>query len=285
VRVQGRESSCFIADWSSYYCDAIACHFCKSGGRRSDSFVSPMSDARIDEAIILAGGKGTRLRSVVSDRPKPLAIVAGKPFIEWLLSDLASQGIRKAVLAVGFGADMIEDVLGDGTRYNLEIIYSRDRGTRGTGGAVRDAIEITESDEILVMNGDSYSPYDLPVLSRVHRQLGGMATLLLVQMVHESRFGAVTVDDVGRILAFKEKAKSRAGLLVNAGVYIMSRGITDFISGDGFVSLEHTIFPSLIGEGIGGAIGRGPLLDIGTPEAYSEASGLLPQLMGSKPLM
>src|SRR5579875_2916308 len=112
------------------------------------------------DAVILAGGKGTRLQSVVSDRPKPLAEAAGRPFVEWLLLALRAQGVRRAVLATGPKGDMIEDCFADGARLGIKLRYAREQTPLGTGGAVRHALPYITTECVLVLNGDSFCPFE-----------------------------------------------------------------------------------------------------------------------------
>ncbi len=223
------------------------------------------------EMIVLAGGKGTRLQRVVSDRPKPLAEVAGRPFVEWLLLALRVQGVERVVLATGYMGEMVEASFGDGARLDMEVVYARETVPLGTGGAARHALGHVTTDHALVLNGDSFCPFDIGRLLEAHERAGAAATLWLVPMDDCRRYGAVDVADDGRVLSFQEKSPDLGAGLINAGVYLFDRRALEAIPADRPVSLENDTFPSLIGRGLYATVGEGPFLDIGTPESYASA--------------
>ena len=123
------------------------------------------------EAVVLVGGKGTRLKSVVSDRPKPMAEIAGKPFLEWILLGLQDRGVIRVVLCSGYMPEFIEDYFGDGTDLEMQVSYSVDPYPLGTGGAVLRALEHVSNTPILVLNGDSYCDFDIEYLKGMHQNL------------------------------------------------------------------------------------------------------------------
>lgn len=223
------------------------------------------------EAMILAGGKGTRLRSAVRDRPKPMAEVAGRPFVEWLLTLLHDQGIRRAVLCTGHLGEQVEAHFGDGRRWDMELHYSRDPFPLGTGGAVCHALDRIQGNRFLVLNGDSYCRFDLQALTDVHIANGAQATLWLVETGDCRRYGAVTLREDGAVESFAEKASDFGRGLVSAGVYLIERQAAETIPGGRPVSLEKDFFPSLIGRGLFAVAGQDAFLDIGTPESYAGA--------------
>ena len=148
------------------------------------------------EAMILAGGLGTRLRSAVADRPKPMAEVAGRPFIAFLLEHLLRHGFRRAIVCVGHMGEYVPPVLGN--RYgSLELVYSFERTALGTGGALRNAADLLEESDVLAMNGDSFCDIDLSALERAHRSYGAAVTLAALLQGDRRRSGTVTVDDSG----------------------------------------------------------------------------------------
>jgi NDP-sugar pyrophosphorylase family protein len=224
--------------------------------------------ANID-AIVLAGGRGTRLSSVVSDRPKVLADVGGRPFIAYLLDLLQGAGVRRAVLSVGYMADLVEQHIGP-RHGSLEIIYSREEQPMGTGGGARLAAGFVQSDPVLVMNGDSYCHMDLPALVRFHGERGGRGTLAVLEVADMSRYGRVRLDDAKRIICFDEKAAGEPGY-INAGVYLLDANLLRSIPQGQLVSLERESFPAWIEHGLYGFTCQAPFLDIGTPNSYAEA--------------
>lgn len=221
-------------------------------------------------AAILAGGLGTRLRPVVSDKPKVLAEIQGRPFLAYLLDQLAEAGIGRVVICTGYLGKQVQDTFGD--LYGaLRLLYSEEATTLGTAGALRLALPLLQSGHVLVMNGDSYTDLDFEKFRTCHQSLGGEATLALVKAADTDRFGTIALGDGGRIIRFKEKEKRHRVGWINAGVYILNRSLISTIPPSIAVSLEREMFPSWINRGLYGYLSGGDLLDIGTPEAYLSA--------------
>ena len=227
------------------------------------------------EAVILVGGKGCRLQSVVNDRPKPMAEVAGRPFVEWLLLALRAQGVQRAILCTGHMGEMVEAYFGDGRHLDMEIVYSRDPTPLGTAGALRHALGQICSECFLALNGDSYCRVDVERLLKAHRAHEARATLWLVRVDDCSRYGSVEIGRDGTVYAFREKSQERRSGLINTGVYLLERKLVKTIPEGRAVSIETEFFPSLIGHGLYAVVGDGPFLDIGTPEAYATAEQFL----------
>ncbi|MBK9579567.1 MAG: nucleotidyltransferase family protein [Fibrobacterota bacterium] len=221
------------------------------------------------EAIVLAGGMGTRLRSVVSEIPKPMAPVAGKPFLESVLRWLVGCGTQKAVLSVGYKWEVIRDHFGESFE-GMELRYAVEESPLGTGGAVALAMRETESQQVLVVNGDTIFPIDASRLLSLQIDRGIGATLALKPMTNFDRYGSVELKD-GRIEAFLEKTHRDQGL-INGGIYAMDR---NFLSGRGLparFSLEQDVLEKESGTGrLHGEVFDAPFLDIGIPEDYSRA--------------
>jgi histidinol-phosphate phosphatase family protein len=226
----------------------------------------------VDEAIVLCGGLGTRLRGTLGERPKAMAIVEGRPFLEWLLLVLAGQGVRHAILAVGHGADVIRRHFRNGQVFGIELSFSFEVEALGTGGAARLAAQATRGSEVPVLNGDSYCRFDLAKMSRLHRATAAKATLWLQRVDRADRFGSVVTDRDGAVTAFLEKVAG-AGM-ISAGVYLMDRDLLAQIPEGRSVSIEREIFPGLVGGGLYALAGDGPFVDIGTPESLAEAERL-----------
>ena len=151
-------------------------------------------------AILLVGGKGTRLQAVVSSKPKPLALVGNIPFLELLVMQLRSQGVRRMIMSTGHLADQIEETFGDGGRWNSDIRYSRESQPLGTAGAVKSAERyFEESADFLVVNGDSFMEIDIPEFIRFHRQHGGVVSMAVRRVPDAARYGTVQVDASKRI--------------------------------------------------------------------------------------
>ncbi len=221
-------------------------------------------------AAILAGGLGTRLRSVVADRPKVLAHIGQRPFIEYLLDQLADGGISVVVLCVGYKGDMVKEHLGNSYR-GMRLFYSLESEPRGTGGALRLALPLLTAPTTLVMNGDSYCDAGLDGFLQWHHNRHSRATLMLAKTDDTRRYGRVDTDDRNRIVNFQEKAATTGAGWVNAGLYLLQQELIGDIPPDRSVSLEREMFPRWIPDGLHGYRSEGRLWDIGVPDAYAEA--------------
>jgi len=221
-------------------------------------------------AVILAGGLGTRLRSVVSDRPKVLADIKGRPFMTYLLDQVVSAGIRSVVLCTGHQGDQVKASLGHSYR-TLELIYSQETSPLDTGGALRQALPLIQSDPVLVLNGDSFFDLNLPGFIQWHEAREARATLALVHMTETKRYGRVDLGADGEVVRFNEKGAEGGAGFINAGIYLLARSIIQSIPKEGPISLERDLFPAWIGHGLYGYQGEGRFLDIGTPESYAVA--------------
>lgn len=222
-------------------------------------------------AVILAGGLGTRLGSVVAHRPKVLAEVQGRPFVSYLLDQVAAAGVKDVVLCTGYLGAQLETTFGD--RYgSLRLRYSREISPLGTGGALRLALPILRMDPVLVMNGDSYSQVNLQAFCLWHQSCGANATLLLTKVSDTRRYGQVHVSAEEVVIRFDEKGDTAGPGWINAGIYLLSQGLLEAIPPGRTVSLEREVFPAWIGKGLYAYRSQGPFLDIGTPESYAEAA-------------
>jgi NDP-sugar pyrophosphorylase family protein len=222
---------------------------------------------------ILAGGLGTRLRSVMSSKPKVLAPVGGRPFITFLLDQMAHAGLRQVVLCTGYMGDEVRRALGDEYR-GMNLVYSREDQPLGTGGALRMALDCTAADQWLVLNGDSYAAADFGAFIAWHRQHGFAGSLLLCWVEDCSRFGTVEMDAQGRISGFFEKRGVTAAGWINGGVYLLSRELVGSLPPKAH-SIERDAFPAWVDRGLGGYCVRAPFIDIGTPESLAQASGFI----------
>lgn len=230
----------------------------------------------METAIILAGGFGTRLAAVVSDVPKPMAPVAGRPFLERLLDRLIAQGIRRVVLAVGHKKDIIRNHFG-ATYKGVPIQYSEENEPLGTGGAILQAFVESGAESALVFNGDTYCTLNLNELSAAHQRGGAKATLALVPVDDAGRYGEVQLDAANRIVAFREKNPEHAAGLINAGIYALNRSVFDLVPGQIRFSFEQAVLQAHAAtEGFVGHIAQGAIfIDIGVPEDYYRAQTLL----------
>jgi len=228
------------------------------------------------KAILLVGGLGTRLRSVVSSKPKVLASIGNESFLELLVRQLSSQGIYQLVMCTGYLGEQIENKFGDGSRWNVSIEYSKEEAPLGTAGAVKLARQYVDNcSEFLVLNGDSFLKINYEDLIGFHRRRPqAVATIAVVRVHDASRYGTVNIDSTDRINGFAEKTGDTAPGLINGGVYVFNRAVWKSIP-DGPASLEREVFPRLLDQGVYACEQRGMFIDIGTPSDYSRAQELL----------
>jgi D-glycero-alpha-D-manno-heptose 1-phosphate guanylyltransferase len=230
------------------------------------------------KAVLLVGGLGTRLRTVVPAAPKALAQIGDRPFLELLIRQLSSQGIRNLILCTGFLADQIEAQFEDGSDLGVAIEYSKEPLPLGTAGALKLAEKFLQGvPDFLMMNGDSFLELDLRKFMQFHRTHAGLATMAVIPVENAGRYGTVDIDSANRVIKFVEKTGDAAPGLVNAGVYIFSRAILELIPA-GSVSLEKEVFPSLLERGVYAAREQGMFIDIGTPADYVKAQQLSDRL-------
>ncbi len=223
------------------------------------------------KTLSLAGGLGTRLRSVLADVPKPMAPVRGRPFLEYVIAHLARYGQTDIVLSTGHLGEQIRDHFGDGSGHGVNVVYSHEDRPLGTGGAIKLAEPHLggDDDSFMVMNGDSFLAADLSALIDHHRQRGALATLSVISTDDPSRYGGVELATDGSIVRFVEKGEPTAGPgLINAGIYLFRRELLAEIPAGVGVSLEREVFPTLIGRGFCGLQQDAFFIDIGVPATY-----------------
>jgi NDP-sugar pyrophosphorylase family protein len=229
-------------------------------------------------ALLLVGGMGTRLRPVLSSKPKPLAPIGDVPFLELLILQLRSQGIRRLVMCTGFQTRQIEEALGDGRKWNVAIEYSKESSPLGTAGAIKQAEHLLSgTSDFLVMNGDSFLELDFQQLLRFHWEHGGWTSIAVRRVADAARYGTVEVDCQSRVVRFGEKLGIQKPGLVNGGVYVFKREVLQHIP-EGRGSLEKDVLPRLVEHGTFALEQTGMFIDIGTPEDYARAQTLYQQL-------
>lgn len=227
-----------------------------------------------EEAIVLVGGLGTRLRAVVADLPKPLAPVAGRPFLAYLLDQMAATGLRRVILATGYRGDLVERTIG--ARWaGMEIAYSREPEPLGTGGAIRLAASRLQGSGVHLCNGDTFLRYQPQALERLALDCGASLAMALAQVPDVARYGAVKTDS-GRVVAFSEKGGHGPGL-INAGSYFLSAEGVDTLPADRIsYSFETEVLLPLAAAGDVVALAdTRDFIDIGVPEDYARAQVLL----------
>jgi NDP-sugar pyrophosphorylase family protein len=236
-------------------------------------------------ALILAGGAGTRLRSVVSDRPKPMARVAGRPFLELQIGWLAGQGVRSVVLCTGYLHEHVRAHFGDGRAFGVSITHSVEPSPLGTAGALKLAEPFAGRGPFLALNGDSFLDVDLAGLLRAHgahraADASCVGTLVLSTVPDAREFGRVTLDARRRVVRFDEKSEAQAGpALVSAGVYCLEPALLELVAPGRNVSLERETFPLALSKHLAlfGHPVEGGFVDIGTPRGYERMCRQLEQ--------
>jgi mannose-1-phosphate guanylyltransferase len=226
------------------------------------------------QALILAGGEGTRLRPLTSTIPKPVVPLVDRPFISYMLEWLRSHGVDDVILGCGFMADAVRSVLGDGSALSIRLRYLEEPRPLGTGGALKFAEELLD-ERFFMLNGDVLTDIDLTAQLEQHERTGARATLALYPVEDPSAYGLVRCNPDDSVHEFIEKP----GLdeldtnLISAGAYILERDILDGMPPAGTnVSIEREVFPRLVGNGLFGYVASGYWLDIGTPDRYLQGT-------------
>ncbi len=217
-------------------------------------------------AVILAGGRGTRLGALTDEIPKPMLPIDGHPFIEYLVWQLSGFGIGTIIISCGYLGEVIRRYFGDGERWGVEIRYSSEEMPLGTGGATRLAAGLVEDERFLLLNGDSVCEVDCrSLLDAASSDVLGAMTLTRVP--EGGRYGTVELAADGRVAAFRQNDPSGGPALVNAGAYALRKELVDLIPVSGPSSLERDVLPRLTGR-ISGVVSDGFFIDMGLPETY-----------------
>jgi len=231
------------------------------------------------KAFILAGGPGTRLKAFVSDRPKPMAIVNNRPFLDYLVDELKKYGITEIGFALRFMPEVIENYFGTGEKFGIKTFYAVQGDLDlGTAGAIKLAEDNLKGEPFMVLNGDTFFPINYSRFIEFHKQKGGLASIALSSVSDISAFGSVDLDSDDRIRAFREKTPDFHGPgLVNGGAYILDPKILEFVEPGQKVSIERDVFPRLIGYGqnIYGYKTDLTHFDIGSPIGIRKAAAYL----------
>jgi mannose-1-phosphate guanylyltransferase len=224
------------------------------------------------QALILAGGEGTRLRPLTHTVPKPVLPLAGRPHIAYVIDWLKEHGVDDVIVSCGFLAEGMRSALA-GLESGVQIRYAEEPDARGTAGAIRFAEEML-GDRFLVLNGDVLCDLDLTALIGQHDRTGARATIALYPVSDPSGYGLIHRHEDGEITEFLEKPEPEQIDTdeINAGAYLLERSVLDEIPPDREVSIEREVFPRLIGEGLYGIRLEGYWIDIGTPERFLQAN-------------
>ncbi len=232
------------------------------------------------QAVILAGGLGTRLKEVVQDIPKPMAPIAGKPFLDYLLRHLAFYGIEKFLFLTGYKSEIIEEYLEREFSGKVVVEISREKSLLGTGGALLNAWDYLE-EEFIMVNGDTYVNFDYT--SFLNQRIIKTNYIILKHLEHSERYGSIIINSENIIKEFREK-EMRNDVLINTGIYLLQkRSLQEYYSSYTFekkISLESEIFPEMSTEGmLTGFVTDGDFIDIGVPEDYFLAQRVIPEIV------
>ena len=227
-----------------------------------------------NEAIVLAGGLGTRLQQVLPDFPKCMAPINGKPFLTFVLDYLENQNIDKVILSVGYRKEHIINYFGKSYR-SLEIIYSIENEPLGTGGAIKQALDYCTNKLAFIVNGDTYFKPDLAAMSHLHQKAEADISIAVKHMTDTSRYGLVVADQNGKIVEFREKDKLSTGGWINGGIYLIKKTVFDTFQQQKF-SIENDVFKvSCENIHLHAFQTDAFFLDIGIPADYRKAQILL----------
>lgn len=226
------------------------------------------------QALVLAGGEGTRLRPLTLTTPKPVMPFAGRPFMTFMLDWLGRHGVDDVILSCGFMSDAVEGVLGDSYE-GMALRYVHEEEPLGTAGPLRLALDsgALHDERLYVLNGDVLTDMDLTAEREQHERTGARATLCLIKVEDTASYGVVPTKESGEVEAFLEKSPGPAPTnRVNAGAYLLERDVIEMIPAGRQVSIEREIFPELVGNGLYGYMAAGYWVDIGTPERYLDGT-------------
>ena len=206
--------------------------------------------SEVRQAVIMVGGKGTRLLPLTLTRPKPAMPVLDKPFLKYLIESMADAGIEEIFLACGYKSDVLAHAIGDGSDMGVRIIYSDEDTPLGTGGAIK-RLEDRLDPVFLAANGDTLTSVDIAAQIREHFESGAAVTDSLSEVDDPSQAGVVRIDGDGRVLEFQDKPKREEACsnLVNSGVYVVDKKVLEYIPKDTFYDFSKDLFPLLIEKG------------------------------------
>jgi NDP-sugar pyrophosphorylase family protein len=221
------------------------------------------------QSLILAGGLGTRLREAVNDRPKSMALVNGKPFLEYQIDFLKKNGIKDIILSTGYMSEKIEEYFGSGKKHGISVRYAKEKDLLGTGGAIKNAKDMLD-EQFFVLNGDSIFLIDFNKMIKFHEENKADSTLSLVKVKDKLRYGNVRIDYNFQITGFVEKENS-AGELISGGIYFFEKSCFDWNVLPEKFSIEKEFFPTLVIEKrVFGFVSDSYFIDIGTVKDYAK---------------
>jgi len=226
------------------------------------------------QAIILAGGSGSRLGNLVKNTPKPFLLVNKKPFVLKIVERLTNQGVKKIIFCLGHKPKKIVDFFSDGSKWGVEISYVIEDKLMGTAGAVRGAYKNISQSNVIISNGDSFCYFDIPNLVKQHQLNRADITISVLETSNPNRYGLVSFNKKMKISKFIEKNKNYEdkNYFINAGVYVIKKSLIKKINENKPESLEKDFFPSFLDKNMQAfVIKNKKFIDIGTPESLEKA--------------
>ncbi|WP_394282159.1 sugar phosphate nucleotidyltransferase [Corynebacterium sp.] len=246
-----------------------------------------MADPSSTDAVILVGGRGTRLRPLTVNTPKPMLPTAGFPFLAHLLARIKEAGMTHVVLSTSFKAEVFEEHFGDGADFGLEIEYVVEEEALGTGGGIRNVYDKLRYDTVMVFNGDVLSGANLGEILEAHTEKDADITLHLVRVPDPRAFGCVPTDSDGNVQAFLEKTEDPPTDQINAGCYVFKREVIEQIPTGRVVSVERETFPKMLENGakVVGHVDTSYWRDMGRPDDFVQGSSDLVRGIAYSPLL
>lgn len=239
---------------------------------------------KLSQAVIMVGGKGTRLRPLTENRPKPLLPILGVPCVEYIINSLVEAGVEEIILACGYRSEEMVSTIGDGQRFGINIEFSYESEPAGTAGSVK-ILQDRLHETFIVASGDVLADVDICGMIEIHQANEASMTMALTEVGNPCEFGIVGLDDEGRIQKFKEKPAPEEVFsnLINAGIYVLDKKILDLVPPGVFFDFSKNLFPDLLARGhrLQGHILNGFWKDIGRPSDLLDANLLMAQKSGN----
>jgi D-glycero-alpha-D-manno-heptose 1-phosphate guanylyltransferase len=226
------------------------------------------------DAVILCGGLGERMRNVIKNKPKSMADINGRPFLDILIDYVSGFGVKRIVLCTGHQSESIKDYYTN-KECLQEIVFSNEETPLGTGGAIKNAEKLIKSRSFLVINGDSHCPVNLQKFYEFHLRNDAVVSMVILEAESSMDYGIVTLDASQKVVSFEEKRENLGEPFINSGIYFFERDVLALIPTSLKYSLEYELFPKLIGKGFYGYKTQKKLIDIGTPKRYELAKCFL----------
>ena len=225
------------------------------------------------DAVILAGGLGTRLKGVISNIPKPLAPINGRPFLDILFKQISTFAlIDRVILATGYLAGHISSYY-EGKSYPFSLLFSEETTPLGTGGALKQAMTQVLSETFFVLNGDSFFDINFHLMNEMHQKKKAQFTIACAYVEDISRYGEVKLDEIGKVISFNEKSSTQKAGWINGGIYLINQKV--ILSEKIEFSLEKEVVPRLVDQALFGFQSKGKFIDIGTAQSYNLAQEIL----------